>query len=277
MVVDSVAAVAHFLAGTGVELVLEATTVPMLPDGDYETVNRRDLGSRCDLIVVVGGDGSMLGVARDLAHSPALVVGVNRGGLGFLADVSPDQIEQKIGAVLSGEYTVDERALLEARIIRGGEFADSCAALNDVVVNAGAASRMMDFKLYVNGDFVYDQRSDGLIVATPTGSTAYALSAGGPIMHPSLDANVVVPMFPHTLTSRPLVVPGDAEIRVVMGTAAAVPHVYCDSQVDYALQPGDEVVIVKHPRTLHLAYPVDHSFFQSCRSKLDWASRLGNG
>ncbi len=276
-VVDSVVAVARFLAGTGVELVLETDTVPMLPAGDHEHVDRRELGARCDLIVVVGGDGSMLGVARDLADSPALVVGVNRGGLGFLADVSPDQIEQKIGAVLAGEYTADERTLLEAQIIRSGEFTDSCAALNDVVVNAGAASRMMDFKLFVNGDFVYDQRSDGLIVSTPTGSTAYALSAGGPIMHPSLDANVVVPMFPHTLTSRPLVVPGDAEIRVVMGTAAAAPHVYCDSQVDYALQPGDEVVIVKHPRTLHLAYPVDHSFYQSCRSKLDWASRLGNG
>lgn len=276
-VVDSVAAVARFLAGSGVELVLEAATAPMLPGDDHETVDRGDLGSRCDLIVVVGGDGSMLAVARDLADTPALVVGVNRGGLGFLADVSPDQIEQKIGAVLAGEYTVDERALLEARIVRGGESAESCVALNDVVVNAGAASRMMDFSLYVDGDFVYDQRSDGLIVSTPTGSTAYALSAGGPIMHPSLDAIVVVPMFPHTLTSRPLVVPADAEIRVVMGTAAAEPHAYCDSQVDYALRPGDEVVIVKHPRTFHLAYPVDHSFFQSCRSKLDWASRLGNG
>ena len=167
-VVDSVAAVARFLAGTGVELVLETATAPMLPDSAYETVNREALGSRCDLIVVVGGDGSMLAVARDLADSPALVVGVNRGGLGFLADVSPDQIEQKIGAVLSGEYTADERTLLEAHIIRSGEFTDSCAALNDVVVNAGAASRMMDFRLYVNGDFVYDQRSDGLIVSTPT-------------------------------------------------------------------------------------------------------------
>ena len=275
-VVDSVAAVARFLAGAGVELVLETATAPMLPDGAHETVDRGALGARCDLIVVVGGDGSMLAVARDLADSPALVVGVNRGGLGFLADVSPDQIEQKIGAVLNGEYTVDERTLLDARIVRDGECTDACAALNDVVVNAGAASRMMDFKLYVDGDFVYEQRSDGLIVSTPTGSTAYALSAGGPIMHPSLDANVVVPMFPHTLTSRPLVVPGDAEIRVVMGTAAAEPHAYCDSQIDFALRPGDEVVIVKHPRTLHLAYPVDHSFFQSCRSKLDWASRLGN-
>ena len=212
-VVDSVAAVARFLAGTGVELVLETQTAPMLPGDGHETVDRGDLGSRCDLIVVVGGDGSMLGVARDLADTPALVVGVNRGGLGFLADVSPDQIEQKIGAVLAGEYTVDERALLEARIVRSGESAEACVALNDVVVNAGAASRMMDFRLYVDGDFVYDQRSDGLIVSTPTGSTAYALSAGGPIMHPGLDAIVVVPMFPHTLTSRPLVVPGDAEIR----------------------------------------------------------------
>ena len=277
MVVDSVAAVERFLSTTGVELVLETDTAPMLPSRDYETADRTELGARCDLIVVVGGDGSILGVARDLAHSQVPIIGVNRGGLGFLADVSPNQIEQKIGAVLAGEYTVDERFMLEARIVRRDELVESSAALNDVVVHAGTMSRMMDFSLYVNGDFVYEQRSDGLIVSTPTGSTAYSLSAGGPIMHPSLDAIVIVPMFPHTLTSRPLVVRGDNEIKIVIGKTAVTPQVSCDSQVDCSIRPGDEVHIAKHPHTLHLAYPVDHSFFESCRSKLDWATRLGEG
>ena len=208
-VVDSVAAVERVLAAAGVDIVLEAATAPMLPGRHHTTAPRGDLGA-CDLIVVVGGDGSILGVARDLAHSGVLVVGVNRGGLGFLADVSPEQIEQKIGAVLDGEYTVDERFLLEAHIRRGDEVVGGSAALNDVVVHAAPTSRMMDFALYVDDEFVYEQRSDGVIVATPTGSTAYSLSAGGPIMHPSLDAVVIVPMFPHTLTSRPLVVRGDA-------------------------------------------------------------------
>ena len=276
-IVDSVVAVEGVLARAGVRVVLEADTARMLPGRRHATAPRADLGNQCDLIVVVGGDGSILGVARDLAHSGVLVVGVNRGGLGFLADVSPEQIEHKIGAVLAGEYTVDERFLLEARIERDGETMERSAALNDVVVHAAPASRMMDFALYVDGEFVYEQRSDGVIVSTPTGSTAYALSAGGPIMHPGLDAIVIVPMFPHTLTSRPLVVRGSAEIRIVAGGLAAGPRVSCDSQVDYTIRPGDALHIAKSPHALHLAYPMDHGFFESCRSKLDWASRLGNG
>ena len=275
-VVESVGAVARFLLGAGVELVMEAATAAMLASRDLDVEDRIGLSTRCDLIVVVGGDGSILGVAREVAHSGVPVVGVNRGGLGFLADVSPEQIEDKLGAVLSGRYTVDERSLLDARIERGTTAVGASTALNDVVVHAGAASRMMDFELFINGDFVYRQRSDGVIVATPTGSTAYALSAGGPIMHPGLDAIVVVPMFPHTLTSRPLVVRGDAEIEIVVGSSATAPQVSCDSQVDYAVRPGDAVTIKKHPHALRLAYPLGHSFFESCRSKLDWASRLGN-
>ena len=276
-VVDSVAAVESVLVRADVDVVLEADTARMLPGREHAVAPRTDLGDRCDLIVVVGGDGSILGVARDLAHSGVLVVGVNRGGLGFLADVSPEQIEHKIGAVLDGEYTVDERFLLEARIERDGETIGRCAALNDVVVHAAPASRMMDFALYVDDEFVYEQRSDGVIVSTPTGSTAYALSAGGPIMHPGLDAVVIVPMFPHTLTSRPLVVRGSAGIRIVAGGLASGPRVSCDSQVDYTIRPGDALHIAKYPHALHLAYPMDHGFFESCRSKLDWASRLGNG
>ena len=274
-VVDSLAVVLDTLAAAQVESVLDTATAAML--SRTNGVERERLGEGVDLVVVVGGDGSILGVARDVAHIRVPVLGINRGGLGFLADISPEQIADKLSAVLHGRCTVEERFLLEARIHRQGGLANAdapAAALNDVVVHAGSMSRMMDFSLFVDDEFVYEQRSDGLIVSTPTGSTAYALSAGGPIMHPRLDAVVVVPMFPHTLTSRPLVVHGESRIRVRIGNAHT-PRVSCDSQVDQELRPNDEVRIAKHPHTLRLAFPVGHNFYESCRSKLDWATRLG--
>lgn len=271
-VVDSLNVVLATLQTAGVDAVLESATAKMLsrPGG----VVRHRVGRGVELVIVVGGDGSILGVARDVAHTGVPVLGVNRGGLGFLADISPSQIRDKLGAVLHGEYTVEDRFLLQAEVHRDGEQGTAAAALNDVVVHAGSMSRMMDFSLFVDDEFVYDQRSDGLIVSTPTGSTAYALSAGGPIMHPRLDAVVIVPMFPHTLTSRPLVVHGDSRISVCIGDAAATPKVSCDSQVDQGLQANDEVRIAKHPHPLRLAFPVGHNFYESCRSKLDWATRL---
>ena len=270
-VVDSLAVVLRTLEAAGVDVVLEAATAEMLCRSG---VGREMIGEGADLVVVVGGDGSILGVARDVAHAGVPVLGVNRGGLGFLADIAPSQIAVKLAPVLRGEHTVEERFLLEAEVQRNGKpMASSAAALNDVVVHAGSMSRMMDFSLFVDDEFVYGQRSDGVIVSTPTGSTAYALSAGGPIMHPRLDAVVIVPMFPHTLTSRPLVVHGESRISIRIGEAASTPQLSCDSQVDLALQPGDEVRIAKHGHPLRLAFPHGHNFYESCRSKLDWATR----
>ena len=272
-VADSLQVVLDTLRGAGVDVALETATAALLsqPQG----VARDALGEHADLVVVVGGDGSILGVARDVADAGVPVLGVNRGGLGFLADISPAQIKTKLEAVLRGEYAIDQRFLLEAAAQRAGEPLNAAAAaLNDVVVHAGSMSRMMDFDLFVDDEFVYRQRSDGLIVSTPTGSTAYALSAGGPIMHPRLDAVVIVPMFPHTLTSRPLVVHGESRIRVRIGEAATTPKMSCDSQVDQDLRGGDDVYIAKHPHALRLAFPCGHNFYESCRSKLDWATRL---
>ena len=273
-VVDSLNIVLATLRTYGVEVVLEARTASLLSEpGGVQRVN---IGDGVDLVLVVGGDGSILGVARDVAHTGVPVLGVNRGGLGFLADIAPEQIDDKVRGVLGGEYTVEERFLLSASVCRSAEEVEVGIALNDIVVHAGSMSRMMDFRLYIDGEFVYEQRSDGLIVSTPTGSTAYALSAGGPIMHPRLDAVVIVPMFPHTLTSRPLVVCADVEIGVRIG-GAATPKVSCDSQVDRSLEAGDEVRIAKHPHPLRLAFPIGHNFYESCRSKLDWATRLHKG
>ena len=273
-VVDALRAVHAALETAGADVTLESATAGML--GCSGGTPRERLGERAELVVVVGGDGSILGVARDVADTGVPVLGVNRGGLGFLADIAPDQIATKVAAVLRGEHTVEDRFLLDARVYRDGKEVTVATALNDVVVHAGSMSRMMDLRLAIDDEFVYDQRSDGLIVSTPTGSTAYALSAGGPIMHPKLDAVVIVPMFPHTLASRPLVVHGASRISVRFGDAAATPRVSCDSQVDQELEANDEVRIAKHPRPLRLAFPVTHNFYESCRSKLDWATRLGD-
>ena len=278
-VIDSLGAVIDCLRRHGVRGLVEDRTAQLgafpkgAPEGGLATAPRAALGERCDLIVVVGGDGSLLGVARDLAHTRTPVLGINRGGLGFLADIAPKRIPEQLGAVLAGEYRLEDHFLLAASVQRDGSELMHSPALNDVVVHAGGMARMMEFSLAVNGDFVYDQRSDGLIVASPTGSTAYALSAGGPIMHPSLDAIVIVPMYPHTLTSRPLVVRGDSAIEVTLG-AVDQAQVSCDSQVNFELQSGDRIRIEKYAAPLRLVYTYGHSFYESCRSKLDWATRL---
>jgi NAD+ kinase len=275
-IVDSVLAVIDCLQRHGCGVLVEDSTARTLPAYGGEIAPRLDMGERCDLIVVVGGDGSLLGVARDLARAGVPMLGINRGGLGFLADIPPDQIEARLPAVLEGSFSTEDHFLLDARVFRDGVETGASPALNDVVVHLGALSRMMEFSLWVDGQFVYEQRSDGLIVASPTGSTAYSLSAGGPIMHPSLDAIVIVPMFPHTLTSRPLVVRGQSEIRIVMGdSGTADAQASCDSQVDFPLCAGAEVRIRKYQTPLRLIYPIDHSFYESCRSKLDWGTRLG--
>ena len=273
-VADSLRAVLDCLAERGLETVVEERTAGMFGGSVKITADHASIARRCDLVVVVGGDGSLLGVGRDLAHTGVPVLGINRGGLGFLADIAPERIHRQLGEVLDGKYRVEDHFLLEAEVRRGDERIGGSPALNDVVVHPGSMARMMEFSLEVDGEFVYDQRSDGLIVASPTGSTAYALSAGGPIMHPSLDAIVIVPMFPHTLTSRPLVVRGAAEIAVTIGTVDRA-QVNCDSQVDFDLESGDLVRIRKYGTPLRLLYTYGHSFYESCRSKLDWASRLG--
>ncbi len=279
-IVDTVLAVERVLAKFGVAVVLEDMTAAFVGDASSPGLERRVLPREqlgdSQLIVVVGGDGSMLGVARDIAPHGVPVVGVNRGGLGFLAAVAPDQLAQQLQGILSGEYKIEDHFLLSGQVMRDGHCIEQCTALNDVVIHAGNMARMMEFELSVNGQFVYDQRSDGVIVASPTGSTAYALSAGGPIMHPALDAVAVVPMFPHTLTSRPLVVPGDSTLSIkVTRLTDSTPQASFDSQINVELALGDVVTIRKYHAPLRLLYPIGHSFYESCRSKLDWASRLG--
>jgi len=240
---------------------------------DARICSRKMIGEVSDLIIVVGGDGSLLAAARTLARFDVPVLGVNRGRLGFLTDVSPDEIEQRVGEVLDGHYRIEKRFLLDVTVKHNGEPNGTADALNDVVVNSGTSAKMIEFELYIEGEFVYRQRSDGLIVSTPTGSTAYSLSAGGPIMHPRLDAIVLVPMFPHTLTSRPIVVDGNSEIKIVIceNDVAQLP-VTCDGQVNLTAQCGDVVYITKKPHKLKMIHPLTHSFYASCRDKLGWST-----
>lgn len=275
LVVDSVKRLAGHLEERKVEVVVEKATAAMVPRNAFKVLERAEMGKRCDLVVVVGGDGSLLGVARDLVDHGVPLLGINRGGLGYLADIRPEDIEHRVGEVLSGNYYIEQHFLLEVEVYSGDRLIGRSSALNEVLVHSGSMSRMMEFALYINDEFVYDLHADGLIISTPTGSTAYALSAGGPIIHPSLDAIVVLPMFPHTLTSRPLVVGGDAEFRIELAsTNERNPAISCDSQVDIPVSPGDFALVRKKQERLKLIYPMEHSFYDSLRSKLDWASRL---
>ena len=276
-ILESITKIDSLLNEMGIQTLFEEKVLSALKlDRGDGVVTRAELGGVADLVIVVGGDGSILGVSRDLAGSGVPVVGVNRGSLGFLAAIAPGDIEEKFEQILSGDYSIEDHFLLEAQVFRDDVLVSSSTALNDVVVNPSSMSRMMEFDLLVNEEFVYNQRSDGIIVASPTGSTAYSLSAGGPIMHPRLDAVVVVPMFPHTLTSRPLVVSGDSTVMVrIIDAAEGAPQLSCDSQINLPLEVGDVVKVGKSEEPLNLLYPAGHSFYESCRSKLDWASRLG--
>ena len=277
-VLDTVRRLKRFLLERKLHVILEDSIAEVLPGHGMQVASRKLMGEICDLVIVVGGDGSMLGAARALSRHNTYVLGINRGNLGFLTDISPDDLEQSITKVLSGQYQVESRFLLQAEARRQSDVIGQADALNDVVLHPGKSTRMIEFELYIDGQFVCSQKADGLIVATPTGSTAYALSAGGPIMHPGLDALVVVPMYPHTLSSRPIVVGGESELKIVVSPNLQIyPQVSCDGQNHFTCAPGDTVVIKKRPQKLRLIHPLDHNFYEVCRNKLGWGSRLGNG
>ena len=272
-VLESLERVLKFLRSQDLNIVLESASAERLTC--FEKISEvGEMGDFCDLVIAVGGDGNILGAARALAPFGVPILGVNRGRLGFLADISPEDIETQIGAVLAGDFVTEDHFLLEGEVLGLDEMH---SALNEVLIHTASMPKMIEFDLYINGEEVYAQHSDGLIISTPTGSTAYALSAGGPIMHPSLDAVVLVPMFPHTLTSRPIVIPGDFEIKVVIASPGDVEaRVSFDSQVEFNIQAGDELLVRKMKKPLKLIHPPGHSFYDVCRSKLDWATRVGD-
>ena len=274
-VVTSMSRLIACLQSKDLSIMMDDATSELMGNTTVEVGSRMQLSASCDLVIVVGGDGSMLNVAKQVASEGVPVIGINRGNLGFLTDILPDEIETQLDEVLAGKFTVENRFLLDA-VLNGAEENKALgSALNDVVLHPGKAAQMIEFELFVNGKFVYSQESDGLIVATPTGSTAYSLSAGGPIMHPDLNAVVLVPMYPHSLNSRPIVIDGDCEIKLVVAAKESLqPQVSCDGDVCYTASAGDEIIVTKKSVPLKLIHPNNHSFYQTCRSKLGWGSRL---
>ncbi len=227
-----------------------------------------ELGQRCDLAIVVGGDGTLLHSARELVDTEIPLLGINLGRLGFLVDITPEHMCDMLGAILDGDYEQEERMLLRCQV---GEQAAQLA-LNDVVLHKWNIARMIEFETWVNDGFIDTQRSDGLIISTPTGSTAYALSGGGPLLSPSLEAMALVPICPHTLSNRPIVVHSQNEIRIrVCGrTDPAYVRATCDGQAILTIADGDDILIRRHDKPLHLLHPAGHDHFQLLRTKLGW-------
>lgn len=265
-------ALLSYLEALPVKLLLDQATALPFGNTDLATTDKETLCQQSDLIIVVGGDGSLLQASRCAASYGKPVVGINRGRLGFLADIKPSEIETKLYAILQGDYFQEERFLLEARTSTQSQAAP---ALNDIVLASTDNAHMMEFSVYINDCFMCSERADGMIIASPTGSTAYALSGGGPIVHPTLDALVLVPMFSHTLTSRPIVVPGNSKISLVLGEHLEMPaKLSLDGQVITQLKQGEHVTINKKAETLTLLHPTDYNYYDNVRSKLHWGKKI---
>jgi NAD+ kinase len=226
-----------------------------------------------DLAVVMGGDGTMLNIARTLAPFGIPLVGVNQGRLGFLTDLSLESMKRSLSALLQGEFVTEKRMLLAVKVLRNNVEVCAASAFNEMAVHRSNIGSMIECEVRINGEYVYTQRADGLIISTPTGSTAYALSAGGPIMHPALDVVALVPVCPHTLSNRPIIVSGESEIQILMHRTGDV-HVRFDSHTHFDLQLNDMLVITRHKELVHLLHPTGHSFYHTLREKLLWNKSL---
>nr|WP_017445061.1 NAD(+) kinase [Gayadomonas joobiniege] len=271
----TVSGLIEFLTTAGCEVYVEQKVARNLSNDKINELSLVELGEACDLAIVVGGDGNMLGAARVLSRYDTKVIGINRGNLGFLTDIHPDACETVLKHVLNGSYTTEKRFLLEVQVHRHGELKSVNSAVNEAVLHSDKVAHMIEFEVYINDKFVFSQRADGLIMSTPTGSTAYSLSGGGPILTPNLNAISLLPMFPHSLSNRPIVVDADAKVRLAMPSRSqAQLGVTCDGHVTLPVLPGDELRIHKHPDQLKLIHPKDYNYFNVLRRKLNWGSKL---
>jgi NAD+ kinase len=261
--------IAHFLHAQGCEVSFEHDTARNMGISGYPMLNVPDIGAQCDLGLVVGGDGTMLGIGRQLASFGVPLVGVNQGRLGFITDIPFENFAATLAPMLRGEFEEDHRSLIHGRVIRDGDCVFDALAMNDVVVNRGATSGMVELRVEVDGRFVANQRADGMIISTPTGSTAYSLSAGGPLLHPSIPGWVLVPIAPHTLSNRPIVLANAAEIaiEIVSGRDASASF---DMQSLASLLHGDRIVVNRSKHHVRFLHPKGWSYFDTLREKLHW-------
>ena len=254
----------------GVSLIGEPFTKKIGAGGEVDSDDGEEFGADADLIVVLGGDGTMISTARLLGDSEALVLGINYGSLGYLTEFRIEEMFPAMEMMLAGDYEVDRRVMLKAEQVRDGETIASGRVLNDVVINKAALARIIEIEVHLNGLFVNSFRSDGLIVATPTGSTAYSLSAGGPIIYPSMNAIVVTPICPFTLSNRPLVIPDRADIELHLLHENEGVVLTLDGQTGSAMKDGDCVKIRKSSTTFNLVRPANRNYFDVLRNKLKW-------
>lgn len=270
-VADSILILARHLAAAGVRVLLDPAVTLDLADIKVETIPEEEFGAAADLVIAVGGDGTMLYASRLVAGHDVPLLGINRGRLGFLADITPGEMLRRLDEVLSGDYDEDRRLMLEAVIANGAEPPRRALALNDVVIQKRETGRMLDFENWIDGVYVNTHGGDGLVIATPTGSTAYALSGGGPIIHPGLDAIALVPICPHTLSDRPIVVRADARIEVrVLERPDTRAEVACDGLPLGELAAGERLLVQAAAEQVVLIHPRGHDYFRLLRSKLHW-------
>lgn len=268
---DSMLILARHLAAAGVRVLLDPEITMAFPGISVETLPEAQLGEAADLVIAVGGDGTMLYASRLVAGRDVPLLGINRGRLGFLADITPGEMLRRLDEVLAGDYDEDRRLMLEAVIDNGSAPPRRALALNDVVLQKRDTGRMLDFENWVDGVYVNTHGGDGLVIATPTGSTAYALSGGGPIIHPSLDAIALVPICPHTLSDRPIVIRADARIEIrVLERPDTRAEVACDGIPLGELAAGERLLVRAAPECVVLIHPRGHDYFRLLRSKLHW-------
>ncbi len=264
---------ADFLADMGLAVVVDSLTNEHLMHHSYGVLALEEMGGKVDLAIVLGGDGTLLNVACILAPLDIPLVGVNQGRLGFLTDISIDTMQRTISGMLRGGYVTEKRMLLSASISRDGKRIFDSLAFNDVVIHRGNNSSMLEFEVRIDEEYLYNQRADGLIVSTPTGSTAYALSSGGPILHPSLEAIALVPVSPHTLSNRPIVLKSGSKLEILMHRSEEA-RVRFDGYTYFDLHGDDKVTVSKYSKPVSLLHPEGHSYYHTLREKLLWNKKL---
>lgn len=272
--IEQVTALAEFLQGIGCKIYLDTSISDELDVPKYNFGTIVQWIDLIDLAVVIGGDGTMLSAGREIVNHGVPIVGINQGKLGFMTDIAIDDMLPTIQEILvKRSYSIEERSLLTAQVIRNDKFVYCSMALNDIVISRGAIGSMIEFEMYINKEFVHSQKSDGVIFSTPTGSTAYSLAAGGPILHPSSKVFSIVPICPQSMSNRPLVLSDDVliELNLVKDTPTIIHY---DGQDYFDLQLNDQIIISKAKRPLKLLHPAQYNYYHTLRTKLDWSKRV---
>jgi NAD+ kinase len=272
-IAEPVLRLAQFLDARGVRVLLDPLTAAHAGKNKYSVLALEEVGKAAELAIVIGGDGTMLNIARTFAPFDVALVGINQGRLGFLTDLSMDGMFDAMAAILEGNFVEESRMLLQALVWSGERPVLDVVAFNDISVNKGAEGSLIELEVRIDGKFVYNLRSDGLIVTSPTGSTAYALSSGGPILHPSLHVIGLVPVCPHTLSNRPIVVASDSEIEIMI-LRAADARAHFDSHSHHELKERDRILVKRCAHSIRLLHPLGHNYYHMLREKLHWSETL---